>query len=207
MKNTTRVGLAVLAAALMTTGGAAVAAVAADPVDDGQVGIDVEITPQEGPGDLVLTVTPGRATLTEQGSTGDVRQFTGVLPQVTVTDTRDAEQTADGAQWSVLGSASEFTTADGGVIDAKYLGWSPRLVSGDEDAISVGGDVDGALQGDVGSEQSRGLKDQELLYLSDADALPEGGVSSTATADLTLRVPATVTAGQYSSIITLSLFE
>lgn len=207
MKNTTRVGLAVLAAALMTTGGAAVAAVAADPVDDGQVGIDVEITPQEGPGDLVLTVTPGRATLTEQGSTGDVRQFTGVLPQVTVTDTRDAEQTADGAQWSVLGSASEFTTADGGVIDAKYLGWSPRLVSGDEDAISVGGDVDGALQGDVGSEQSRGLKDQELLYLSDADALPEGGVSSTATADLTLRVPATVTAGQYSSTITLSLFE
>jgi len=207
MKNTTRVGLAVLAAALMTTSGAAVAAVAADPVDDGQVGIDVEITPQEGPGDLVLTVTPGRATLTEQGSTGDVRQFTGVLPQVTVTDTRDAEQTADGAQWSVLGSASEFTTADGGVIDAKYLGWSPRLVSGDEDAISVGGDVDGALQGDVGSEQSRGLKDQELLYLSDADALPEGGVSSTATADLTLRVPATVTAGQYSSIITLSLFE
>lgn len=207
MKNTTRVGLAVLAAALMTTGGAAVAAVAADPVDDGQVGIDVEITPQEGPGDLVLTVTPGRATLTEQGSTGDVRQFTGVLPQVTVTDTRDAEQTADGAQWSVLGSASEFTTAGGGVIDAKYLGWSPRLVSGDEDAISVGGDVDGALQGDVGSEQSRGLKDQELLYLSDADALPEGGVSSTATADLTLRVPATVTAGQYSSTITLSLFE
>lgn len=207
MKNTTRVGLAVLAAALMTTSGAAVAAVAADPVDDGQVGIDVEITPQEGPGDLVLTVTPGRATLTEQGSTGDVRQFTGVLPQVTVTDTRDAEQTADGAQWSVLGSASEFTTADGGVIDAKYLGWSPRLVSGDEDAISVGGDVDGALQGDVGSEQSRGLKDQELLYLSDADALSEGGVSSTATADLTLRVPATVTAGQYSSIITLSLFE
>jgi len=207
MKNTTRVGLAVLAAALMTTSGAAVAAVAADPVDDGQVGIDVEITPQEGPGDLVLTVTPGRATLTEQGSTGDVRQFTGVLPQVTVTDTRDAEQTADGAQWSVLGSASEFTTADGGVIDAKYLGWSPRLVSGDEDAISVGGDVDGALQGDVGSEQSRGLKDQELLYLSDADALPEGGVSSTATADLTLRVPATVTAGQYSSTITLSLFE
>ncbi|MBD8217256.1 hypothetical protein IFU40_01260 [Microbacterium sp. CFBP 13617] len=207
MKNTTRVGLAVLAATLMTTGGAAIAAVAADPVDDGQVGIDVEITPQEGPGDLVLTVTPGRATLTEQGSTGDVRQFTGVLPQVTVTDTRDAEQTADGAQWSVLGSASEFTTADGGVIDAKYLGWSPRLVSGDEDAISVGGDVDGALQGDVGSEQSRGLKDQELLYLSDADALPEGGVSSTATADLTLRVPATVAAGQYSSTITLSLFE
>jgi hypothetical protein len=207
MKNTTRVGVAVLAAALMTTGGAAIAAVAADPVDDGQVGIDVEITPQEGPGDLVLTVAPGRATLTEQGSTGDIRQFTGVLPQVTVTDTREAEQTADGAQWSVLGSASDFTTADGDVIDAKYLGWSPRLVSGDDDAISVGGDVDGALQGEIGSGQSRGLKDQELLYLSDADALPEGGASSTATADLTLRVPATVTAGQYSSTITLSLFE
>ncbi|MCJ1708827.1 hypothetical protein [Microbacterium sp. VKM Ac-2923] len=203
MKNTTRAGIAILAAALMTTGGAAIAAVAADPVGDSQIGVDVEVTQLEGPGTLALTVAPGRATLSEQGSTGDARQFTGVLPQVTVTDTRDPEQTADGARWSVLGSASDFTSADGSVIEAKYLGWSPRLVSGEDDAISVGGDVDGALQGDAG----RGLKDQELLYLSDAEAVPEGGISSTATADLTLRVPATVSSGQYSSTITLSLFE
>ncbi len=207
MKNTTRVGVAMLAAALMTTGGAAVAAVAADPVDDSQIGVDVEVSPQEGPGTVVLTVAAGRATLAEQGSTGDIRQFTGTLPEVTVTDTRDSDETADGARWSVLGSASDFTAADGSVIEAKYLGWSPRLVSGDEDAISVGGDVDGVLQGELGSEQSRGLKDQELLYLSDADALPDGGATSAATADLTLRVPATVAAGRYSSTITLSLFE
>lgn len=207
MKNTTRTGIAVLAAVLMTTGGAAIAAVAADPVGNGQIGVDVEVTPQEGPGTLALTVAPGRATLTEQGSSGDARQFTGTLPQVTVTDTRDPEQTAGGARWSVLGSASDFTSADGDVIEAKYLGWSPRLVSGEDDAVSIGGDVDGALQGEAGSAQSRGLKDQELLFLRDADALPEGGVTSTATADLTLRVPATVSAGQYSSLITLSLFE
>jgi len=207
MKTSTRLGIAVLAAALLTTSGAAVAAVAADPVDDGQIGVDVNVTPQATPGTLVLTVAPGRATLSEQGSTGDARQFTGALPQVTVTDTRDADQIADGAQWSVLGSASDFTNVAGDVIGAQYLGWSPRLVTGDEDVISVGGDVDGVLQGVPGSEQSRGLKDQELLSLSNADALPEGGATSTATADLTLRVPATVTAGQYTSTITLSLFE
>ncbi|WZH35576.1 MAG: hypothetical protein PIR02_12410 [Microbacterium enclense] len=207
MKNTTRLGLAVLAAAIMTTGGAAVAAVAADPVDEGQIGVDVVVEAQEGPGTLVMTVAPGRATLTEQGSTGDARQFTGVLPQVTVTDTRSADQIPDGSHWSVLGSASDFAASNGGVIEAKYLGWSPRLVTGDDEAISIGGDVDGVLQGTDGSEPGRGLKDQELLYLNDANALPAGGATSTATADLTLRVPATVTAGQYSSTITLSLFE
>lgn len=207
MRKTTRLGVAVLAAALMTTSGAAVAAVAADPTDGGQVGVDVNITAQEGEGTLALTVAPGRATLTEQGSTGDARQFTGVLPQVTVTDTRSGDQIASGAKWSVLGSASDFTSTDGKKIGAEYLGWSPRLVAGNEDVISVGGDVDGVLQGQIGSDQSRGLKDQELLYLSDATALPDGGATSTATADLTLRVPATVAAGQYSSTITLSLFE
>ncbi|MBD8205841.1 MULTISPECIES: hypothetical protein [unclassified Microbacterium] len=207
MRKTTRLGVAVLAATLMTTGGAAVAAVAADPIDDSQIGIDVEVTPQEGPGSLMLTVAPGRATLTEQGSTGEARQFTGTLPQVTVTDTRSADDVAEGAQWSVLGSASDFTNADGAVIEAKYLGWSPRLVAGDENTISVGGDVDGALPSQPDSDPGRGLKDQELLYLSDAASLPEGGATSTATADLTLRVPATVAAGQYSSTITLSLFE
>ncbi|KQR26333.1 hypothetical protein ASF76_03525 [Microbacterium sp. Leaf151] len=176
-------------------------------MDDGQIGVDVAITPQEGPGALTMTVAPGRATLAEQGSTGGARQFVGTMPQVTVTDTRSGDQIADGAAWAVLGSAGDFTNADGDTIEAKYLGWSPRLVAGDDDAISVGGDVDGVLQGEIGSDQSRGLTDQELLYLSDAEALPDGGATSTATADLTLRVPATVAYGQYTSTITLSLFE
>lgn len=207
MRTSTCLGVAVLAAALYLTSGAAVAATAADAVNDGQIGVDVNVTPRTTTGSLMMTVAPGRAVLSEQGSTGETRQFTGALPQVTVTDTRTGERGDDAARWSVLGSASDFTNAAGDVIGAEYLGWSPRLVSGDEEVISVGGDVDGVLQGEVGSELSRGLKDQELLYLSNADALPEEGSTSSATADLTLRIPATVPAGQYTSTITLSLFE
>lgn len=49
MRTSIRLGVAVLAAALRTTGGAAVAAIAADPVDDGQIGVDVTITPRTDP--------------------------------------------------------------------------------------------------------------------------------------------------------------
>ena len=154
-----------------------------------------------------MTVALGRATLAEQGSAGGARQLVGTMPQVTVTDTRSGDQIADGATWAVLGSVGDLPNADGDTIEAKYLGWSPRLVAGYDDAISVGGDVNGVLQGEIGSDQSRGLADQELLYLSYAEALPDGGATSTATAALTLQVPASVSSGQYTSTITLSLFE
>ncbi|SIO11376.1 hypothetical protein SAMN05443544_3790, partial [Agromyces cerinus subsp. cerinus] len=52
-----------------------------------------------------------------------------------------------------------------------------------------------------------GLVDQELLAMADdsAEIATEG--SWTATADLFLRTPATVAAGDYTARMTLSLFE
>ncbi|MFF8187263.1 hypothetical protein ACF044_08370 [Microbacterium sp. NPDC016588] len=198
------ISAAALTALLLASGGAAVAA-AAEPGDSVDVGVDVDIVAPTTPGALTMTVAPGRVTLAEDGSTDTVRRFTGSLPQVTVTDTRTPDQIPEGSSWYVLGSAGDFQAEGGASIGADHLGWSPRLVSGDDSVVSIGGDVDTSLDSD--SPAGRGLVDQELLYLGDAASVPEGGVSSTATADLTLKVEPTVQAGKYSSVITLSLFE
>jgi hypothetical protein len=154
-------------------------------------------------GVLAMTVDGSSANLAEEGSTATVRQFVGQLPTVTITDTRNPDDIPDGAFWYVVGSATEFTGESGQApIGAQYLGWTPELIDGgDSGLVAEGDEVDGELDG------GPGLVDQELLAMAfdSSHIAPEG--SWTATADLTLRVPATVTPGAYTSVLTLSLFE
>jgi len=208
MKFPHALGAATLTGVLLVSGGPALAAVA-QPRPSADIDVDVDIVPLTTPGALTMSVAPGRATLTENGSTDTVRRFTGSLPEVTVTDTRTPDQLAGHSAWYVLGSSTAFTTSSGSSIGADHLGWSPRLVAGDDGTVSVGGDVGTALDPNTGSDSAtnRGLVDKELLYLGDAQSLPAGGTSSTATADLTLKVDPSVKAGSYSAVITLSLFE
>lgn len=202
MRTTVRYGVGTLGTALLIFAGGAVAA-ADDERGQDSVDVSVNIEKTREPGTLALTVAASATSLHENDSTDAVRQFTGTLPNVTVTDTRTASEIPDGADWYVLGTASDFTSGAGS-IDAGHLGWSPTLVSGSPEGdgvVSVGGDVETVLDGDVG------LKDLELLYLGDDLPAVEGGGSWTASADLFLRVPADVAPGDYRSVITLSLFE
>ena len=108
MKNHTlfgRASAAILGGILLT--GVAGAAMAADYGDD-TVDVNVEIAELNEPGVLAMTVAGTSVALTETESTDLVRQFTGTLPTVTVTDTRSAEQIPDGAGWYVLGTATDF---------------------------------------------------------------------------------------------------
>jgi hypothetical protein len=170
--------------------------------DTADVDVSVEIS-DLGEGVLAMTVDGSSAVLTEDGSTEMVRQFTGELPTVTVTDTRNPGDIPDGAFWYVVGSASQFSGDAGqNPIGAEYLGWAPRLIDGgDSGLVAEGDEVDSELDG------GPGLVDQELLAMAfDSTTVnPEG--SWTATADLALRVPATTQAGTYVSVLTLSLFE
>lgn len=193
---------AVGAALLVGVAGAAIA----DEYGDDDVEVNVEITELDEPGVLAMSVAGSSATLTESGSTATVRQFTGSLPTVTVTDTRTAEEIPDGAFWYVLGSSTDFT-GDAGQsgIGAGHLGWAPQLIDGGESGLVAEGDqVDTVL--DAGPNNV-GLVDQELLAMAfDSEAVaPEG--QWTATADLFLRTPATVAPGNYTATLTLSLFE
>jgi len=197
---------AALAGCLLLTGVGSAAAFADTEYGDGEVDVNVSIAEVEQPGVLAMSVDGTATVLTESGSTPTVRQFTGELPEVTVTDTRAAEEIPDGAGWYVLGSSSDFIGGAGQQpIGADHLGWTPQLVDGGDSGLVAEGDqVDTVL--DEGPD-AVGLVDQELLAI----ALDSQGVAAegswTVKAGLTLKTEADVAPGDYSSVLTLSLFE
>ncbi|WP_426989288.1 hypothetical protein [Pseudarthrobacter sp. Y6] len=173
---------------------------------DQDVDVNVQISQPEEPGVLAMSVAGTTTTLTEDGSTPMVRQFKGTLPTVTVTDTRAADQIPLGAGWYVLGTSTDFVGGSGQpAISAAHLGWQPQLIDGGElGLIAEGGQVGTAMDS---GPNAVGLVDQELLALAfDSGAIATEG-QWTATADLFLRTPATVTPGDYAAQLTLSLFE
>ncbi|MET2010672.1 hypothetical protein ABXJ56_03920 [Microbacterium chocolatum] len=204
--------IAVAAAGSLVLAGAAGAAFA-DEVGNDEVVVDVEISPLEEPGALSMTVA-GAGTSLEEVASGDVeiRQFDGVLPTVTVTDTRAVEDVPEGVAWSVTGQASEFT-GDAGQpsLPAGHLGWIPDLVndSGSGEVIA-GPEVETVLDEETDVPINPvGLEGQELLYSPfDSRALLETGETQwSANAALFLKTPVDVEPGSYSSTLTLSLFE
>ncbi|MFB8387461.1 hypothetical protein ACFC3F_10035 [Microbacterium sp. NPDC055910] len=197
----TRAGGIAFGALLLASAGTAVAT--ADEIDDGTVDINVEITDRYPSGVLALSVAANDTALEEVDS-GDplVREFTGVLPTVTVTDTRS---TVPDSPWFVLGTASAFVSGDDS-ISADHLGWSPALAADYGTAIEVGGDIEGVLD----DEDSEGLAyaDGELLYLNTDQVATYDQGSWSANAALNLKVAAeNAASGSYTSVLTLSLFE
>ncbi|MFK4762702.1 hypothetical protein ACI3KS_17380 [Microbacterium sp. ZW T5_45] len=177
----------------------------ADPTENGtgDVDVSVEIAPTDD-GSLSLTVAGTTSTLTENGTTASYRQFTGALPNVTVTDTR--EDVAPGVFWYVTGQASDFVGSAGQPnITPDHLGWTPRVVTANNGEVSEGDTVDTSIDGGANGV---GLVGQELLALAldSAEAQAASG-QWTANADLVLKTPVTVAPGSYTSTVTLSLFE
>lgn len=197
---------AVAVAAVLAGMAAVPAAAQADPGDSADVDVNVDITPIKVPGVLALTVAGNAVSLQENGSDLLVRQFTGTLPTVTVTDTRTADEIPAGSSWAVLGTSSDFT-GDAGTITADHLGWKPRLLDGGENGqVSEGEEVVTVLDDETQPGNNVGLTDQELL-VSTYDSTAVTGDSYSVNADLFLRTPADVAAGSYHATLTTSLFE
>ena len=198
-----RIGAATLGVVVLTGLAGVGVALADEPLGDDDVDVTVEIAEVGEPGVLALSVAGDSTVLTENGSTAIVREFTGQLPTVTVTDTRTAEEIPDGVGWYVLGTVTNFTGDSGQPsIAAENLGWAPHLIAGGDLGLVAEGDpVEPSLDG------GPGLADQELLALAaDSEAIAAEG-SWSADALLTLKTAATVTPGQYRATLTLSLFE
>ena len=195
--------IAVATGALMLVGVAGAAL--ADDHGSEDIAVNVQIE-DDGQGVLALSVAADSTTLTEQGSNGTYRQFTGTLPTVTVTDTRSADEVPDGAFWYVLGSSSDFVGSAGQPqIGAGHLGWAPHLIDGGASGgVAEGEQVDTIL--DAGPD-AVGLVDQELLAMAFDSAAIATEVQWTANADLFLRAPLDVAPGSYQASLTLSLFE
>ena len=172
--------------------------IASASADEEGINIGVEIEERDT-GALSMTIDPTDSVqLVEDGSTAAERQFVGSLPDVTVTDTRDPESIPENAYWYVVGSVTDFA-GDAGqddIVASESFGWSPRVVSGEGADVAPGDDV----------EPGDGFSDFELFAstFGSADAGPGSWVAS---ADLTLRTAATVEPGNYTSTLTLALFE
>ncbi|TDC02119.1 hypothetical protein E1091_01450 [Micromonospora fluostatini] len=174
----------------------------------GDVTVTVEIDEITEPGVLAMSIAGDAVTLSEDGSTLLVRQFVGGLPTVTVTDTRRPDEVPEQAAWAVLGSATDFVGRDGQApIGAGHLGWKPWLIDGGGTGlVSEGEEVVTVLDEPTQPGNNSGLVDQELL-VSTFDSGTVAGAAYSVDADLFLRTPADVAAGEYTSTLTLSLFE
>ena len=181
------------------------AAFAAYPDAEDSSGVDVKVDiAQVQNGALSLTVANTETTLTESGSTAEYRQFTGALPDVTVTDTRT--DVPEGVYWYVTGQAGSFVGASGQpAITADHLGWSPALVTTGNGEVAAGDEVGTVLDP---APNNVGLTGEELLALSlDSATSTAASGQWTANADLLLKTPVDVAPGNYTSLLTLSLFE
>ncbi|MDI6943158.1 MULTISPECIES: hypothetical protein [Microbacterium] len=195
-----RLGVAAVGGVLLA--GVAGAAFAEEQVGSGEVDVNVQIE-DTGAGVLAMSVAGTSTSLSESGSSELVREFTGALPTVTVTDTRTAEEIPDGAFWWVEGTASSFVGDAGQAeITPDHLGWRPHVADDGSGAVAVGSDVDTVL--DEGPNNV-GLQGRELLAM--ALTSEEAVGSWEATAELVLKVPAETAPGAYTSTLTLSLFE
>lgn len=201
---------AVTVGAMLLT--AAAAAANADELvgGDSTVDVTVEVTPLTEPGVLAMTVAGTEVALTEGTSDAPaVREFTGQLPTVTITDTRTAEEIPDAAAWYVLGTTSDFVGDAGQApIGAGHLGWRPNLVDGGTSGlVAVGDEVVTVIDAPTQGENNVGLVDQELFASAwDSEDVAADG-AWTANADLFLRTASDVAPGNYTSKLTLSLFE
>lgn len=143
-----------------------------------------------GPGSLALSVAPGSADLGTARNAGDRLRLTGVLPTVSVTDSR-----RDAAGWSVTGQAGALRADQGeATVGAQRLGWAPFVVEG---TAVPGPAVRPDLSGGSGLAQP--------ATLGTASGAARAGTAGLA-ADLTLEVPVDTAAGSYAGSVTVSLF-
>ncbi|GAA0402239.1 hypothetical protein Acor_60270 [Acrocarpospora corrugata] len=188
--------------------GVAGPAMAADDPDTNGVEVSVTIEPLRVPGQVSMTVADNSGvTLTENGSNAAARQFTGTLPTVTVTDTRLPDEIPAGDFWAVVGQSSQFAaTGDPAkTIGPEYLGWAPHLLTGSTTGLVAPGEPVSSVVSDGSGAPAVGLQGQELL-VSIADSAEEIGTHQV-NANLALRTPVDVAAGEYHSTLTLSLFN
>ncbi len=197
----TRLG-AMLSAAALTCVAATTAS--ADVLDgqDQDIDINVSIESDVDPGALTLAVSGHSVNLQEQDadSAGN-RVFEGLLPTVTVTDSRS--EVPENSYWYVVGNTSDFTSGTD-TISASQMGWVPELSSPyDGEVAAEENPATSSLDGGQGLASS-----DELLYIaSDAEAAKELRSAWSADANLVLKTHADQALGDYVSVLTLSLWE
>lgn len=191
----------------------------------GSVGIGVGVTVSQPP-DLYFEVDASAGiTLTEGTPTATLRTWSGSIPQVAVYDTRDSWNPGVD-YWCVMGSVDGIEkSTDGGVTFAPttdvipdWFGWTPVLTDdgGLPGLVFAGDEVVGTLDIPTIPGNNVGLGEKTYPYTGEllfASIDPENTSVADTTGDflvdatLFLHAPKAVPRGDYSAVLTLSLFE
>lgn len=166
------------------------------PLDQDLEGIPVTAEVTDEAGALMLTVAEfGEGVdLIRSGTAPDRWRFTGELPTITVTDSRNAAQAAGGG-WSTSGQSTAFTS-DAATLGAEHFGWDPRVLDA-RPGVTAGARSVTALDG------GDGLAVPSTL----ATATDEGRRGATDLgAGLFLDIPVGTPEGEYTAAVTVSLF-
>ncbi|GAB3820506.1 hypothetical protein GCM10028820_26660 [Tessaracoccus terricola] len=164
---------------------------------DTSEGIPVEAVIPEGEnGVLALTVADygSGLALSEPENVGDRLRLTGELPEVTVSDSRTAQQAGLGG-WAVTVQADAFAS-EARTITADHLGWTPEVLT-PVAGLEAGAPVASVLDGGPGLGTP--------AELASADSEGRFG-SATLGADLQLEVPVGTQPGAYQGQLTVTLF-
>jgi len=160
---------------------------ALDESPDGQA---IAVTVPEGAGRFTWNIdgSNGLVDLGTAGDEGDHWRAIGSINPIRVSDTRST-----GQEWSVSAQVSDFTS-NGSRVDAKFLGWAPKL------SQNTGGALAGAAVAS-GFDGGSGLGDPALLGSAPRGHAPGSVLLG---ADLELKLPADVDPGTYSARLTLT---
>lgn len=128
---------------------------------------------------------------------GQYYAASGILNQVTVSDTRDTD-----TGWTVNGTMSDFTVAGGGAsFSGNQLGWTP-VVSDDSDLTLAGYDQVATAGASVLPATAAGLATAKPL----ASAAAGHGLGiATFDARLKVLIPSSVRAGTYNGTLTFTV--
>ncbi|MEP7764332.1 hypothetical protein [Sanguibacter sp. 25GB23B1] len=148
------------------------------------------VVPEQLPGEFIWSLdSTGR--LVDMGvaeEMGDHFEATGEIAPVRVTDTR-----AEAPAWSVSAQVSDFV-AGGTTLDGKHLGWAPKLLENEGQAVAGAAVPSGFDEGE-GLSVPRNLGRAEAGHALGSSVLG---------ADLTLKLPLGVDAGTYTATLTLT---
>lgn len=183
------------------------ASAAADPEDPED---PEDPTDPEEPGSgsaaqrITAAVTGGALTLTSAGTTVALtavtpgQTATGNLNAVTVSDLRGTN-----AGWDLVGQVTDFTNAGGAVIPADNLGWTPTAAVATSTLVAADGVANAVTPGGPAAPGAgSGLGSSHTLCSAETGSSLG---SSTCGAALSLGVPESSAAGEYSGVLTLTL--
>ena len=160
------------------------------------VGPEITVSLPEDEGALVISVAAGSESTTlgdlELSPEGDRYLSEGEVTGITVTDTRPGN-----VGWSSSGRVRSLVSVDGDILDGRYLGWTPEVLSASQGQSVTAGDAVAP-----GLVTGNGIRGWNVLGSAAAGSSIGTAVLG---ADLRIEAPTTLEAGEYRGVMLITV--